>query len=122
MRLERYRAALNKVSLEYIDDQDYAALVHRPYTVLVMLEKHGSVDELVDSVTHEVVHCVHPSWEDEYDQPTDRVRERVALLVRSEKWRLTVYRRLAEELLRVLKGEAAVDVVGTRRRRDVRCR
>lgn len=120
--IQRYKDVLARLSFDYVGGHEYGFVPDRPYTVFIAPLRHSTVDELHDTVTHEVVHYVHRRWKDEVDKPTDRIRTKTWALMASPSWRLAVSRRLNEELLRLLKGAVSADVIDAVREGAAKCR
>lgn len=111
LRLGPYQRKLEQADFDYLGGHEYAAIADTPHTVFVLPLRHTSAEELADSVTHEAVHRVHRTWKDDYAKSTDKVRDRTAALMADPAWQIVVYRRLALELLRILKAAVVEDVL-----------
>lgn len=111
MRLAPYLRELDRMVFSYLGGHEYAAIADSKHEVFILPLNHPTVEELADTVTHEAVHRVHPTWKNgEYENGSrnfDRVRRKATELMQSPKWVTAVYRRLSIELLRLTKAATA---------------
>lgn len=121
LRLGPYKKRLEKADFDYLGGHEYAAIADTLHTIFILPLRHPSVDELADSVTHEIVHQVHRKWKDEYDKPTDKIRDRTTALLAIPEWREAVYRRLTAEFLVILRAAVARDVIDSLKEEAGKC-